>query len=213
MQIKVRLEHSALCERVQEDFEFTEDQFLYTFRSRSGFIVWQCVKESRKILCFQKISSNTYTDLGRVWVFSSVSKSPGGFCVHERSVLIHKQTSCSMNSLVCHQNKSSHLCHLCICHCVEEFRRILCLWKISSNTHANQGRAWVFGSVSKSPGRFFCLRKISSNTHWDPDQAPVFISASKSPEGFCVYERSVLMHKQTSCSMNTLVWIEQVQQS
>ena len=62
LQIKVRLEWSAVCHRVQEDFVFLRDQFWYTCRSGSGLSGQQYVKESRRILCLRKFSSNIHAD-------------------------------------------------------------------------------------------------------------------------------------------------------
>ena len=78
-----------------------------------------------------------------------MSQSPGGFCVHESSVLTHTRRSRSGFS---------------VWQCVKVSRKILCLRKIRSNTHAGQGQASAFGSVWKSPGRF-CVYKRSVLTH------------------------------------------------
>ena len=66
LQIKVRLEWSAVCHRVQEDFVFTKDRFWYTCRSGSGLSGQQCVTESRRILCSRKMSSDTHADQVRL---------------------------------------------------------------------------------------------------------------------------------------------------
>ena len=89
------------------------------------------MEESRKILCLRKISSNTHADQGQASVFGSVWKSPGSFCVYERSVLTHMQIKVRLQCLaVCGRVQEDFV--------VEESRKILCLRKTSSNTHADQ---------------------------------------------------------------------------